>query len=101
MQGFKLADTTFVANQGWTVQPGTLDTIVTRAPTHEPWPYHNRGVNVGTNLNSSAAPATPSVESLAGSAYERTSATAVQKPIGPENYVSEPPSIQTVPTNQE
>ena len=101
MQGFKLADTTFVTGQGWTVQPGTLDTIVTRAPTHEPWPYHNRGVNVNTNLNSSATPATPSIESLAGSAYQRTSATAVQKPIGPENYVSEPPSIQTVPTNQE
>ena len=96
-----LADTAFVTGQGWTVQPGTLDTIVTRAPTHEPWPYHNRGVNVNTNLNSSATSATPSIESLAGSAYERTSATAVQKPIGPEDYVSEPPSIQTVPTNQE
>jgi hypothetical protein len=101
MQGFKLADTTFVAGQGWTVQPGTLDTIVTRAPTHEPWPYHNRGVNVNTNLNSSTSPPAPSIESLAGSAYQRTSATAVQKPICPENYVSEPPSIQTVPTNQE
>jgi hypothetical protein len=101
MQGFKLADTAFVPGQGWTVQPGTLDTIVTRAPTHEPYPYHNRGVNVNTNLNSGTSPPAPSIESLAGSAYQRTSATAVQKPIGPENYVSEPPSIQTVPTNQE
>jgi hypothetical protein len=101
MQGFKLADTAFVTGQGWTVQPGTLDTIVTRAPTHEPWPYHNRGVNVNTNLNSSTSPPAPSIESLAGSAYQRTSASAVKKPIGPENYVTEPPSIQTVPTNQE
>jgi hypothetical protein len=101
MQGFKLADTTFVTGQGWTVQPGTLDTIVTRAPTHEPYPYHNRGVNVNTNLNSGATSSPPSTESLAGAAYERTGATAVQKPIGPENYVTEPPSIQTVPTNQE
>jgi len=100
MQGFKLADTTFVPGQGWTVQPGALDTIVTRAPTHEPYPYHTRGVNVNTNLNSGTSPPAPSTQSLAASAYESTSATAVQKPIGPENYVSEPPSIQTVPTNQ-
>ena len=100
MQGFKLANTEFVAGQGWTVRPGALDTIVTRAPTHEPYPYHNRGVNVRTNLNSAVAPSVPSIESLTGSTYARTGATAVQKPIGPENYVTEPPSIQTVPTNQ-
>jgi hypothetical protein len=36
--GYKLAGTTFVAGQGWVVQPGAVETIVTRAPTHEPYP---------------------------------------------------------------
>lgn len=103
MQGYKLADTTFVAQQGWTVQPGSLETIVTRAPTHEPYPYHNRGVNVNTNLNSGTTSSTPppSIQSLANSAYERTNVTSVQDPIDAEDYVVEPPSIQSVPPNQE
>jgi hypothetical protein len=37
---------TFKNNIGWTVDPGTLKSIVTRAPTHEPYPYHNKGVSV-------------------------------------------------------
>ena len=43
LKDFKLADTKFVPGQGWQSQPGTLPTIVTRAPTHEPYPYHNQG----------------------------------------------------------
>ena len=100
MAGVRLADTTFVTNQGWTVQPGTLDTIVTRAPTHEPWPYHNRGVNVATNLNSQAPAGTPDTQSLAGQAFARVSATQVQAPLDAEDFVSETPAIQSVPPNQ-
>ena len=40
----ELPDVKFVANEGWKVEPGTLISSVTRAPTHEPYPYHNRGV---------------------------------------------------------
>lgn len=40
-----LDDTSFQgADQGWAVDPGALESIVTRAPTHEPYPYHNKGV---------------------------------------------------------
>jgi hypothetical protein len=46
----KLPDTKFVANQGWEVEEEKIDTVVTRAPTHEPYPYHNRGVDVVTSL---------------------------------------------------
>ena len=45
LKDLNLADTKFVSGSGWTVEPGRLKTIVTRAPTHEPWPYHNQGVN--------------------------------------------------------
>ena len=47
----KLPDVAFVEGQGWTVQPAVLETIVSRAPTHEPYPLHGRGVNLTTNLN--------------------------------------------------
>jgi hypothetical protein len=101
MQGFKLADTAFVAGQGWTIQPGTLDTIVTRAPTHEPYPYHNRGVNVPSNLNGAPAPTTPSTQTAAGAAFARTTAAPVQAPIDAEDFVSQPPAVRSVPPTQD
>ena len=103
MAGYKLADTKFIANQGWTVQPGTLETIVTRAPTHEPYPYHSKGVNVSTNLNGTAAATSTStstattLQTQGAVAYERASTSAVQKPISAEDYVAEPPAVQPVP----
>ena len=35
---------------GWTVKPGAIDTIASRAPTHEPYAYHNQGVQVAIEL---------------------------------------------------
>ena len=48
---FKLADTKFNRQTGWQVNFGALPTIVTRAPTHEPYPYHNQGVASVANLS--------------------------------------------------
>lgn len=64
LKDYSLADTTFVNNQGWTVEPGKLKTIVTRAPTHEPYPYHNEGVSATTILGTSSS------TSLVGSASQ-------------------------------
>ena len=36
----RLPDTKFEPQQGWIAAPGAIETIVTRAPTHEP--YANR-----------------------------------------------------------
>ena len=33
-----------VYNNGWTAEYSKLETIATRVPHHEPWPYHNLGV---------------------------------------------------------
>lgn len=41
-----LDDTKFSTSKGWEVSPEALSSIVTRAPTHEPYPYHNKGVDV-------------------------------------------------------
>ena len=45
-----LDDTTFNNSTGWQVKAGALESIVTRAPTHEPYKYHNQGVSVVVNL---------------------------------------------------
>jgi len=42
----ELDDTKFSTSKGWEVDPKALKTIVPRAPTHEPYPYHNKGVDV-------------------------------------------------------
>jgi hypothetical protein len=46
----ELSDTFFVEGTGWEVQQGKLTTIVGRAPTHEPYPYHNKGVDVKVSV---------------------------------------------------
>jgi hypothetical protein len=58
---YKLDDTKFDASKGWQVESGKLDSIVTRAPTHEPWPYHNQGVNVSVTLGQGGVP-TPTAQ---------------------------------------
>jgi hypothetical protein len=42
----ELDDTKFSTSKGWEVDLKALKTIVPRAPTHEPYPYHNKGVDV-------------------------------------------------------
>jgi hypothetical protein len=82
LRDITLADTKFVQNQGWVVQPGTLKTIVTRAPTHEPYPYHNQGVSARTALTA-AAPA-----ALTGSTAA-TLAGLVGVPVNSPIYAAE------------
>jgi len=54
---YLMPDTKFNNSTGWQVQADSLESIVTRAPTHEPWPYHNQGVSVSVSL--SGAGSTP------------------------------------------
>ena len=113
MTGYKLADTRWIANQGWTSEPGILETIVTRAPTHEPFAGHNSGVDSTTNLDDLSANAVSSVASTsnvtiapttriaqAQAAFARVSTRAVQNPVSTEKYVAEPTSTVTVPEAQ-
>lgn len=46
-----LDDTVFNNSTGWEVNPEGLESIVTRAPTHEPYPYHNFGVDEETTFS--------------------------------------------------
>jgi uncharacterized protein (DUF2345 family) len=45
-----LNDTEFDTAKGWQVKDSALETIVPRAPTHEPYPYHNLGVDTNVKL---------------------------------------------------
>jgi len=47
----KMPDTGFNSSTGWQIQDQGLESIVTRAPTHEPYPYHNQGVPNTVNLS--------------------------------------------------
>jgi hypothetical protein len=46
IQKTTMDDVTFSTSTGWIVEKDKLESIVTRAPTHEPYPYHNKGVAV-------------------------------------------------------
>lgn len=59
----KLPDTVFTENVGWTVEEDAIESIVSRAPTHEPFPGHNTGVNKKTEYASPPyTPVEPSVQ---------------------------------------
>lgn len=102
---YKLSGTNFNATTGWTVQPGAIDTIVTRAPTHEPYPYHNQGVNIKVDLNPvptldsvsnppNTATTTQTEDQAAKSnaAVAKVQASNIQNPVKAENVASEPES---------
>lgn len=61
----KLDTVKFSTSEGWIEERGNLESICNRVPTHEPWPYHNLGVNVkidyepGTPTPPPAAPPVP------------------------------------------
>jgi len=57
-----LDDTTFNNSTGWQVKPNGLESIVTRAPTHEPYPYHNQGVAVSVSLTTGTPTPPPAAE---------------------------------------
>ena len=54
IQEVDLPDVRFQQGQGWQVEENALKTIVSRAPTHEPYPFHNRGVTSRVDLNQTA-----------------------------------------------
>jgi hypothetical protein len=52
-------NTEYNASTGWVVSPTGTESICTRAPTHEPYPYHNQGVADSTSLGDGTTSAPP------------------------------------------
>jgi hypothetical protein len=104
----ELPDTIFQDQVGWKVEEGKLTTIVTRAPTHEPYPYHNRGVEARVSLDeggstvATTASATPTT--AASVEPPSTSTTAVAKlatepvtvPVNPAQVLKETPAVSGI-----
>jgi hypothetical protein len=92
-----------------------LSTIVTRAPTHEPFKGHNSGVDVTVNLNdtsTAAVAATASTENVAiarvGSnaelaqvAFHRIDSQPVILPISKGDFLGTKPATTTIPVAAE
>jgi len=71
-------DDTKLTDTGWQVEAGALESIVPRAPTHEPYPYHNKGVPVSVSFEAdSSTPASPAVTK----ALAPTATQAVTNPV--------------------
>ena len=115
MSGYKLPDTRWITNRGWVSEPGALSTIVTRAPTHEPFKGHNSGVSGTTNLNDTTTNAANAISSatstssvtvprvgsnteLAKIAFNRIATRPVISPVNKAEFLGTNPATQTVPT---
>jgi hypothetical protein len=57
-------NTEFNASTGWKVSPTGTESICTRAPTHEPYPYHNQGVAESTSLSDGTTSSPPDAPAL-------------------------------------
>lgn len=90
----KLPDTDYITGKGWTSIPEALETIVSRAPTHEPFVSHGQGANVSVNLNPITV-VTPDAQSATGQIYETVSALPVTNGVILEQVVAEPLSPVT------
>lgn len=59
-----MPDTSFDASSGWNVAADGIKSIVTRAPSHEPWPYHNKGIGVKTSYQEGQPNSPPDAPAL-------------------------------------
>jgi hypothetical protein len=76
---YVMPDTSFNSSTGWAVSPTGLESIVTRAPTHEPWPYHNQGVAVNVKLENGQPSPPPGAPPLPkGTSITMTGANAAK-----------------------
>ena len=79
----KVADVK-IENNEFTPEQGKLETIATRVPTHEPWPYHNRGTSDSVDYSPTTTTAFPefTTEAL------QTAAQFSPNGIGIDDYTS-------------
>ena len=57
-------NTEFNSTTGWVISPTGTESIVTRAPTHEPYPYHNMGIANSVNLGDGSGSPPPNAPEL-------------------------------------
>ena len=82
----KLAETQFEKPKGWQVKPAKLETITTRAPTHEPYIYHNQGVPVKVEIAPTTASPPPAKTAAKVAAVAQQ---PVANPVSPAEVVKQ------------
>lgn len=92
---FTLPDTEFVSGKGWTITDGALQTVCSRAPTHEPYYAHNRAADVNTNLNPININI-PDANSSTAKVYETVNILPVQNGVTLENVLAETVAVAKV-----
>jgi hypothetical protein len=58
----KVDDTRFSTSKGWQVDFANLESVCSRVTSHEPYPYHNLGVDVETSFESGPPSPPPGAE---------------------------------------
>jgi len=77
-----LPDTEVIGPTGWNSIPGNLRSIVTRAPTHEPYAEHNKGVPVPVKIGNPGVPPAATVPSATSDKLNSISANnPIENPI--------------------
>ncbi len=89
----RLPDTAFSPQQGWIPEPAAIETIVTRAPTHEPYAERGTGVNTSTNLASTSE--TVPLDKKTQDAVDNTEKTEIKK-IEKGDYEAQDPAKSNV-----
>ena len=70
---YTMPASSFNTASGFKVESAGTESIVTRAPGHEPWPYHNQGVQVNVNLGDGTNSSPPSAPTIpAGTSITKT-----------------------------
>lgn len=94
LEDLELPDTVFKDQVGWKVEEGKLSTIVTRAPTHEPYPYHNRGVEARVSLEEGSSSDDLSTTTISDSsgAIAGLANEPVTVPVTPAQVLKETPA---------
>ena len=64
LEKYVMPETEFNNATGWQISSSGLESIVTRAPTHAPWPFHNQGVSVEVPMEPGQPTTPPNTPSL-------------------------------------
>jgi hypothetical protein len=92
-----LPDTSWIEGQGWTSTANALKSIVTRAPTHEPYAGHGRAADVFTNFNPVEVPQL-SPDANTTKIYNQVSKLPVVDELTRQTFQSEIPATVTLGT---
>jgi hypothetical protein len=88
-----LPDTSFNSSTGWGPAAKNLETIVTRAPTHEPYLFHNTGVD---NTNAKSTVVTKNNEVVKSNPGEQTQKKDVESKDMTPGYAIKQEAAKTV-----